>query len=72
MARRPAEDLLVGIDVGTTNTKSAVFSIDARCWRSRRPRADGDEMTLVAPVRVRVSPSQAPKSRVALDFLVAG
>jgi hypothetical protein len=33
MARRPAEDRLVGTDVGTTNTKSAVFSVERTLCR---------------------------------------
>jgi hypothetical protein len=36
MARRPAEDLLVGIDVWTTNTRSAVFSVDGILEDARR------------------------------------
>jgi hypothetical protein len=41
MARRPAEDLLVGIDGGTTNARSAVFSVDGELQAIGRTRADG-------------------------------
>lgn len=37
MARRPAEDRLVGIDRGTTNTKSEVFSVDGEVLAIARP-----------------------------------
>ena len=67
MARRPAEDLLVGIEVGTTDTRSAVFRIDGEVLANRADPADGDcrvEQDTRAAVHQTTTGCPGPRRRV--------